>query len=144
MTSTYCQNLDWIFECLNQFHRFSLSNSTQRRSSWLSRFKVGNFRASQKRKMLASASSKLAAACAARSSVAASVGACRLKHTLPDLPYDYNALEPTISAEIMQLHHSKHHNTYVTNLNVAEEKLEEAKAKSTRFFTVFSFPLTYS
>jgi Fe-Mn family superoxide dismutase len=33
----------------------------------------------------------------------------RSKHTLPDLPYDYNALEPVISAEIMQLHHSKHH-----------------------------------
>lgn len=31
----------------------------------------------------------------------------RSKHTLPDLPYDYNALEPVISAEIMQLHHSK-------------------------------------
>ena len=54
----------------------------------------------------------------------------RSKHTLPDLPYDYNALEPVISAEIMQLHHSKHHNTYVTNLNVAEEKLAEAVAKS--------------
>ena len=54
----------------------------------------------------------------------------RAKHTLPDLPYDYNALEPVISAEIMQLHHSKHHNTYVTNLNVAEEKLAEAVAKS--------------
>jgi len=53
------------------------------------------------------------------------------KHTLPDLPYDYNALEPVISAEIMQLHHSKHHATYVTNLNVAEEKLAEAQAKST-------------
>lgn len=52
------------------------------------------------------------------------------KHTLPDLPYDYNALEPVISAEIMQLHHSKHHAAYVTNLNVAEEKLAEAKAKS--------------
>lgn len=36
---------------------------------------------------------------------------CRGKHTLPDLPYDYNALEPVISAEIMQLHHSKHHAT---------------------------------
>lgn len=54
----------------------------------------------------------------------------RSKHTLPDLPYDYHALEPVISAEIMQLHHSKHHNTYVTNLNVAEEKLAEAVAKS--------------
>ncbi|CAG0883265.1 unnamed protein product [Darwinula stevensoni] len=51
------------------------------------------------------------------------------KHTLPDLPYDYSALEPTISAEIMQLHHSKHHATYVTNLNVAEEKMFEAANK---------------
>lgn len=52
-----------------------------------------------------------------------------LKHTLPDLPYDYNALEPTISAEIMQLHHSKHHATYVNNLNVVEEKIEAANAR---------------
>lgn len=56
--------------------------------------------------------------------------AARLKHTLPDLPYDYNALEPVISAEIMQLHHQKHHQAYVTNLNVAEEKLNEAINKS--------------
>ncbi|KAI9299007.1 mitochondrial Mn-superoxide dismutase [Neoconidiobolus thromboides FSU 785] len=55
-----------------------------------------------------------------------SLTSTRTKHTLPDLPYDYNALEPVISAEIMQLHHSKHHNTYVTNLNVAEEKYQEA------------------
>ena len=54
----------------------------------------------------------------------------RFKHTLPDLPYDYNALEPAISAEIMQLHHSKHHAAYVNNLNIAEDKLMEAKAKS--------------
>jgi len=54
----------------------------------------------------------------------------RFKHALPDLPYDYNALEPVISAEIMQLHHSKHHATYVNNLNVAEEKLQEAVAKN--------------
>ena len=52
------------------------------------------------------------------------------KHTLPDLPYDYNALEPVISAEIMQLHHSKHHATYVNNMNVAEEKLADALQKS--------------
>uniref|UniRef100_A0A8C0UM49 Superoxide dismutase [Mn], mitochondrial n=1 Tax=Cyanistes caeruleus TaxID=156563 RepID=A0A8C0UM49_CYACU len=53
----------------------------------------------------------------------------RQKHTLPDLPYDYAALEPHINAEIMQLHHSKHHATYVNNLNVAEEKYKEALAK---------------
>lgn len=47
-------------------------------------------------------------------------------HTLPDLPYDYNALEPVISTETMTLHHSKHHNTYVTNLNVSLEKLDTA------------------
>lgn len=52
------------------------------------------------------------------------------KHTLPDLPYDYNALEPVISGEIMKLHHQKHHATYVNNLNVAEEKYNDAKAKS--------------
>lgn len=56
--------------------------------------------------------------------------AVRPKHTLPDLPYDYNALEPTISAEIMKLHHTKHHATYVNNLNVAEEKLAEAIHKN--------------
>ncbi len=49
----------------------------------------------------------------------------RLKHTLPALPYAYNALEPVISAEIMELHHSKHHATYVNNLNIAEEQLKE-------------------
>lgn len=53
----------------------------------------------------------------------------RSKHSLPDLPYDYKALEPIICAEIMQLHHSKHHATYVNNLNIAEEKLNEAVAK---------------
>ena len=58
------------------------------------------------------------------------VGEQRQKHTLPDLPYDYNALEPIVSAEIMQLHHSKHHAAYVNNLNIAEEKLKEAQAKS--------------
>lgn len=48
------------------------------------------------------------------------------KAILPDLPYDYNALEPIISATTMELHHTKHHNAYVTNLNVALEKLDTA------------------
>jgi superoxide dismutase, Fe-Mn family len=51
-------------------------------------------------------------------------------YTLPDLPYDYGALEPHISGEIMQLHHDKHHNTYVTALNEALEKLAAARDKS--------------
>ena len=59
------------------------------------------------------------------------------KHSLPDLPYDYNALEPVISAEIMQLHHSKHHQTYVNNYNVAEEKLAEAVSKGNLHFCTF-------
>ncbi|WP_330445911.1 superoxide dismutase [Kocuria rhizophila] len=50
------------------------------------------------------------------------------KFTLPDLPYDYAALEPHISAQIMQLHHDKHHNTYVTGANTALEKMEKARA----------------
>ena len=53
----------------------------------------------------------------------------RQKHSLPDLPYDYGALEPHINAQIMELHHSKHHATYVNNLNVAEEKYREALEK---------------
>ncbi|ORY77297.1 putative manganese superoxide dismutase precursor [Protomyces lactucae-debilis] len=48
------------------------------------------------------------------------------KHTLPKLPYAYDALEPYISKQIMELHHQKHHQTYVTNLNAAEEKLANA------------------
>ena len=48
-------------------------------------------------------------------------------YDLPDLPYDYSALEPHISGEIMELHHDKHHATYVKGLNTALEKLEEAR-----------------
>ena len=59
----------------------------------------------------------------------ASMTSKKSKHTLPDLPYDYNALEPVICAEIMTLHHSKHHQTYVNNYNVAEEKLADAVSK---------------
>uniref|UniRef100_A0AAA9U061 superoxide dismutase n=1 Tax=Bos taurus TaxID=9913 RepID=A0AAA9U061_BOVIN len=60
---------------------------------------------------------------------ALSVLGSRQKHSLPDLPYDYGALEPHINAQIMQLHHSKHHAAYVNNLNVAEEKYREALEK---------------
>jgi Fe-Mn family superoxide dismutase len=51
-------------------------------------------------------------------------------YQLPDLPYDYNALEPVISAEIMELHYAKHHKAYVTNLNTALEKYHEAETKN--------------
>ncbi|ABV09492.1 superoxide dismutase [Streptococcus gordonii] len=44
---------------------------------------------------------------------------------LPDLPYAYDALEPYIDEETMHLHHDKHHNTYVTNVNVALAKHPE-------------------
>lgn len=50
-------------------------------------------------------------------------------YKLPDLPYDFNALEPVISAEIMQLHYTKHHQAYVNNLNAALEKYHEAEVK---------------
>jgi Fe-Mn family superoxide dismutase len=50
-------------------------------------------------------------------------------YTLPDLSYDYGALEPHISGRIMELHHSKHHQAYVTGANTALEKLEEARDK---------------
>jgi superoxide dismutase, Fe-Mn family len=49
-------------------------------------------------------------------------------YTLPDLPYDYGALEPHISGEIMELHHGKHHQTYVNGLNSALDQLAEARA----------------
>ena len=48
---------------------------------------------------------------------------------LPALPYDYGALEPHISGKIMELHHTKHHQAYVNNFNVACEKYAEAEDK---------------
>ncbi|MBM9465484.1 superoxide dismutase, partial [Aeromicrobium sp. YIM 150415] len=41
------------------------------------------------------------------------------EYTLPDLPYDYGALDPHISGKIMELHHDKHHQNYVNGLNTA-------------------------
>lgn len=51
------------------------------------------------------------------------------QYQLPPLPYDFSALEPVISAEIMNLHYTKHHQTYVTNLNKALEQYAEAANK---------------
>jgi len=51
------------------------------------------------------------------------------EYTLPDLPYDYGALEPHISGRIMELHHDKHHATYVAGANTALERLAEARDK---------------
>ncbi|MFV0557235.1 MAG: superoxide dismutase [Enterococcus sp.] len=53
-----------------------------------------------------------------------------MTYHLPDLPYAYDALEPYIDVETMHLHHDKHHNTYVTNLNAALEKYPELATKS--------------
>ena len=52
-------------------------------------------------------------------------------YTLPDLPYDYNALEPVISPDIMKIHHSKHHQAYVTGFNTTLEKLDAATDPAT-------------
>ncbi|KAI9896866.1 hypothetical protein N3K66_007888 [Trichothecium roseum] len=51
-------------------------------------------------------------------------------YSLPALPYDYNALEPSISAQIMELHHGKHHQAYVTNLNNAVKSYADATSSS--------------
>jgi len=51
-------------------------------------------------------------------------------YTLPDLPYDYGALEPHISGKIMELHHDKHHATYVKGANDTLDQLAEAREKS--------------
>ncbi|APH03212.1 superoxide dismutase [Janibacter indicus] len=52
-----------------------------------------------------------------------------LMYTLPDLPYDYGALEPAMSGEILELHHDKHHATYVKGANDTTEKIAEARDK---------------
>jgi Fe-Mn family superoxide dismutase len=52
------------------------------------------------------------------------------KYTLPDLSYDYGALEPNISGRIMELHHDKHHLAYVNGANTALDLLAEARDKN--------------
>ena len=51
-------------------------------------------------------------------------------YSLPDLDYDFGALEPHISGQIMELHHDKHHAAYVGGANTALERLEEARSKN--------------
>ena len=52
-----------------------------------------------------------------------------MTYQLPELNYDYSALEPHISARIMELHHSKHHQAYVTGANAALEAMEKARSE---------------
>ncbi|MFN2495104.1 MAG: superoxide dismutase [Pseudonocardiaceae bacterium] len=51
-----------------------------------------------------------------------------VEYTLPDLPYDHGALEPYVSGQIMELHHSKHHATYVKGANTALEQMADVRA----------------
>ncbi|WAA11471.1 superoxide dismutase [Fervidibacillus halotolerans] len=53
-----------------------------------------------------------------------------MAYELPSLPYAYDALEPYIDAETMKIHHTKHHNTYITNLNKALEGKTEFQNKT--------------
>ena len=53
-----------------------------------------------------------------------------MAHSLPPLPYAFNALEPHIDARTMEIHHGKHHQAYVTNLNAALDKHPELHEKS--------------
>jgi Fe-Mn family superoxide dismutase len=53
-----------------------------------------------------------------------------MPHTLPALPYDFGALEPHIDTQTMQIHHGKHHQAYVNNLNAALDKHPELHQKS--------------
>ena len=53
-----------------------------------------------------------------------------MAYELPELPYAYDALEPHIDKETMNIHHTKHHNTYVTNVNAALEGHDDLASKS--------------
>jgi Fe-Mn family superoxide dismutase len=55
-----------------------------------------------------------------------------MTHVLPALPYAYDALEPFISRQIMELHHKKHHQTYVNALNTAEAAYAKAGSPKER------------
>jgi Fe-Mn family superoxide dismutase len=52
-----------------------------------------------------------------------------MKYTLPELPYDYAALEPHYDAKVLELHHDRHHAAYVTGANTTLDKLAEARER---------------
>ncbi|KAG7194243.1 Superoxide dismutase [Mn], mitochondrial [Scheffersomyces spartinae] len=66
---------------------------------------------------------------AGKRAVSAATGAVRTKVSLPDLDWDYAALEPYISGQINEIHYTKHHQAYVNGYNAAIEQQAEAKAK---------------
>uniref|UniRef100_P79022 Superoxide dismutase n=1 Tax=[Candida] sp. HN95 TaxID=159257 RepID=P79022_9ASCO len=72
--------------------------------------------------MLSSAIKRSAVGIARRSVVSSSVGAVRTKVSLPDLDWDFGALEPHISGQINEIHYTKHHQTYVNGYNQAIEQ----------------------
>ncbi len=59
-----------------------------------------------------------------------------MKHQLPPLPYDYAALEPHVDTKTMQIHHDKHHATYVTKLNEALDKHPDLKQRSVAWLLI--------
>ncbi|MCE3008351.1 MAG: superoxide dismutase [Bacteroidetes bacterium] len=64
-----------------------------------------------------------------------------MSYSLPNLPYAYNALEPYVDAQTMEIHHSKHHNAYITKLNAAlEGKPEDGKSLEELFENIGSLP----
>src|ERR1035437_2383765 len=79
---------------------------------------------------LASAAFAVLPGAIAQTNTAAPAAAPTGPFTLPPLPYAYDALEPHIDAQTMQIHHDKHHGAYVTNLNAALDKHPDLKSKS--------------
>jgi Fe-Mn family superoxide dismutase len=55
-----------------------------------------------------------------------------MAHSVPPLPYPYNALEPHIDEQTMQIHHDKHHAAYVNNLNTALEQAPDLQASASK------------